>query len=1836
MSTVRQDCTDYLSPTEILIISDDPCVRSSLLDSIHGQKIAANIVTEADQLQQTLLSAKPDLIFVDFSTQVFDAIAICKQLQTSEFGHDAAIILIFASDDLAHRAQGYTAGAADFLIKPLLPKEVIAKLTTHIRQPAPREARSINELSAERLAATENSRQESSCDACQQLPLQRRYFQEIFHNLSDRICLLKVSEDGRFHYLETNRAFELNAGVAEDSLLGQYLDDLQQPAKAPAFDETTIAKLHRCLDTGCIIDEEVTLDTKTGQRVHHSTLTPLFNDYGRIDRILCVSRDITDSKNASRLNDFLKFALDQANDAVFLIDPAGGHRFRYVNEQACRSLGYSRDELLKMSVLDIDPVLDLEAARKVDEQLRNQAYTRFETFHRRKDGAVFAVEISTTAIEYEGQTLSLAIVRDISERKRIEQEMAAREQEFRNLAESTPDGIIRYDLNGRIRYLNAGLLGYLGVNAEDVIGKRPSEVWPDGRYADIEHANAQAVAAGESSTVEFSEADAVGALHFNQINIVPERDAGGQIVGSLAVGRDVTAIRIAERQLSHFIENLPGMAYSFRLSPDGHGSMPFASPSIKEYYGLLPEDVKDDITPAHKHMHPDDLRIIEVAITESARTMAPFRAEYRICLPNLPERWLEARSLPERQADGGILWNGIVLDITERKRAEIALTASERMLSEAQAIAKLGSWDWDVVKNRVEWSDMAYDIYTPDARPSAPGYEEFKQSVHPDDLERVDTAVRSAFEHDTPFDIEHRVVSLSKGVRTVHAQAKVFRDQNGNPIRMVGTVQDITERKQIELDRKLLTDILEESPDFVGTVDLQGKLGYHNPAARRMVGLPTDADVSKMRIADMHPEWVTKLIMETALPIVMKRGVWRGETALLHRDGREIPVQQTIMLHSDTNGKPMGTSTIMQDITEGKRMEEERQSHLHFFESMDRVNRALQGSNDLETVLNNLLEEMLDLFDCDRAYLIHPCDPDADSWSVPIERTRPEYPGVLALNLNMPMDEGMAETFRLLLNAEGPTTYGPGNKHPLPEECSEQFCFKSFMSMILQPMGDKPWAFGIHQCSRTRVWSSYEQKLFQEIGRRLADALTGLLAYRSLQTSEREFRTLAENLPDNIVRYNREGVTVYVNPALERTLGDIADSMIGTIPRNYHPDGSYEDYAQLLDAVLASGKAGELEKILPGPNGSANIHQIRIVPERGENGEVIGALSIGRDITERKQAEEALHASEQKFRSLAENMPDILISYDREGRRTYVNPALIRNYAVRAEQMIGLMQQESNPFNMPETYRRALEHTLATGERSELELRIPTSSGDIRDNLVFIAAEWATDGQISGAITIGHDITERKRMEAELVSQAEFQQTLLNAMYDVGMQLMVIENGKIIHIGNRKNLLKLGLTEDELDGQLSLMDIVHPDERARVMDYHRRRLAGETVPTTYELGLVTRDGQRREYETSVAVVPGTDPERVVSIGREITEQVRLREALAAHEREFRTLAENSPDSIIRYDSHCRRTYVNRAYEIATNSRREDIIGKTPLEDWRLAAPNADEYTATLRRVMATRKVERLEVQMLDGGGSPHYFSMQFVPEYDEQGQVNGVLSFAPDITELKEYQRELETSRSQLRALAIRGEKMREDERKRIARELHDDLGQRLTALKLDLARMQLRFCSDNPQLQQQIEEMERDLGSTIQIVRDVATQLRPSALEMGIVSALEWLILEFRRHSNIQCRLRIPKHKIILNDSQATVMFRIVQESLTNIMRHAKASEVEIILASDIHHHRLEIHDDGVGFDAYIVNKSNSFGLIGIEERALSLGGTLCIDTAPNQGVRLSIRIPISHRDQEARCSEF
>lgn len=226
--------------------------------------------------------------------------------------------------------------------------------------------------------------------------------------------------------------------------------------------------------------------------------------------------------------------------------------------------------------------------------------------------------------------------------------------------------------------------------------------------------------------------------------------------------------------------------------------------------------------------------------------------------------------------------------------------------------------------------------------------------------------------------------------------------------------------------------------------------------------------------------------------------------------------------------------------------------------------------------------------------------------------------------------------------------------------------------------------------------------------------------------------------------------------------------------------------------------------------------------------------------------------------------------------------------------------------------------------------------------------------------------------------------------------------------------------------------------------------------------------------------------------------------------------------------------------------------------------------------------------------------------------------------ELRASQLRLQQSHQKLRRLAAHADHIKEEERKRIAREIHDDLGQNLLVLRIDADMLASRTQMRHPHMHARARATLRQIDATIKSVRQIINDLRPTVLDLGVNAAVEWQAAQFRARSGIACEVSESHGDISLSDQCATALFRIVQESLSNISQHANASRVQIKLEKCHGHVSLTVSDNGVGAGADGRNKHGSFGLVGIEERIKLLGGTFLIDSSPGAGMSVQVSVPL------------
>ncbi|HEX5338224.1 MAG TPA: PAS domain-containing protein [Gallionella sp.] len=854
-------------------------------------------------------------------------------------------------------------------------------------------------------------------------------------------------------------------------------------------------------------------------------------------------------------------------------------------------------------------------------------------------------------------------------------------------------------------------------------------------------------------------------------------------------------------------------------------------------------------------------------------------------------------------------------------------------------------------------------------------------------------------------------------------------------------------------------------------------------------------------------------------------------------------------------------------------------------------------------------------------------------------------------------------------------------------------------------------------------------------------------AQEKLAASEREFRTLAENQPDNLARYDKQCRIIYMNPRLEKLLETSLEKRLGRTPLEAHPGPLYADYQARLAETIATGQPREMELVLPDTGEGVRYHYIRFIAERDATGDIVGALTIGRDITERKQAERELILLNRAVNASSE----AAFLMNAQGRFVYVNEAACRSLGYSREELLTMTPLDIDPDITDEFFRGLLDAIFSSAPS-------PTpmeSRHRARDGRVFPIEIAASSLKLEGenyCLTMVRDITARKEAERLLHEQQQAIRAVVEnspdaiARYDRQLRRSYV-NPATQALYSLPFEAIVGKTFDELpplpepsDDFSAALKSVFERGQERQIELPFRKPNGETGW-----------GDMR-------IVPEFGPDgsvvSVLSIGRDLTERKRVEDALAAREREFRTLVENSPDIIMRYDTTCKRIYVNPAYARETTVPQAQAIDTQPDVQWnsKITMP-VDEYKAHLRRVMETGEPVDIVVGWPRPGGNAEdvrYHALRIVAERDADGRVAGALALgrnitaqklaeealrereqryreifdnavegmyllevtddgrfrnidinpalaastgipreamigrfvddavsedmgrlivekyrrcvaagttitesieldlpagrryyystitplyyqgrihrligiSRDITDLKKAERELEESRAQLRGLTARREEAREEERKYIAREVHDELGQILTGLQLNVSVLTHKFAADSQPLREQLRETMMLTDKALGVARNVASALRPASLDMGIASALEWLAGRFGSNTGIRCEVRVDDMEMELDECQAIAVFRIVQESLTNVARHAQADKVDIVLCRDGDDYLLKIRDNGKGFDNQSI-KCDSFGLVGMRERALLLGGKVIINSKTGAGTEVEVHIP-------------
>jgi len=359
---------------------------------------------------------------------------------------------------------------------------------------------------------------------------------------------------------------------------------------------------------------------------------------------------------------------------------------------------------------------------------------------------------------------------------------------------------------------------------------------------------------------------------------------------------------------------------------------------------------------------------------------------------------------------------------------------------------------------------------------------------------------------------------------------------------------------------------------------------------------------------------------------------------------------------------------------------------------------------------------------------------------------------------------------------------------------------------------------------------------------------------------------------------------------------------------------------------------------------------------------------------------------------------------------------------------------------------------------------------------------------------------------------------------------------------------------------------------------------------------------------------------------EVEKQRSANRALESAEARVRGILDSAMDAIITIDENQRIVLFNAAAETVFQCPREQAIGAplARLLPERFRAEHErhvglfGETGTSSRRMAGARVVTGLRCS---GEEFPVDASISQILQ-DGKKLYTVILR---DVTERVRAEEALDRSRQELRELASRMDSVREQEKSRIARELHDELAQALTALKMDTSWIAERLPAGQDVLAAKLTGMQAMLDATVAATRRISADLRPLLLDdLGLVAAAEWLVQNFTERTGVRCDLAVGAPDLEVGHALASAVFRILQESLTNVARHAQASLVEVVLDSSAGEVTLTVRDNGRGFSPESPRKPNSYGLLGLRERASLLGGEVRIVSEPGRGSTVEMRLPL------------
>jgi PAS domain S-box-containing protein len=717
---------------------------------------------------------------------------------------------------------------------------------------------------------------------------------------------------------------------------------------------------------------------------------------------------------------------------------------------------------------------------------------------------------------------------------------------------------------------------------------------------------------------------------------------------------------------------------------------------------------------------------------------------------------------------------------------------------------------------------------------------------------------------------------------------------------------------------------------------------------------------------------------------------------------------------------------------------------------------------------------------------------------------------------------------------------------------------------------------------------------------------------------------IIETSPSGIMLVNCRGRITFANRRTEEVLGLAEDEITG---RTYDElacritdsEGNpLTDQRLPFQQVISTGQPlFDVRHAIERSDGRRTLLSINGAPLFDKSGQMEGVLFSIEDITERKRVEEALRLEKENFRHSLDESPLGVRIVTADGDTLYANRTILDFYGYDSLEELRKtpLRARYTPESYAEFQKRKQQRERDDFSTSEYEISIVRKNGEVLHLQVHRKEVlWNNAKQF---LIMYQDITERKRAE-EAVAESERKLKTLFEILPVGASILNAQR-KIVYVNPALERI-LDISKESLfKGDYRSRTYLRPDGTLMPAEEFAsvRAIKEQRTVHNVETGVVKEDG--KVVWTSVSAVPVAFPDwKVVVVTSDITERKRAEEALRKSERRYRDLIDNALVGVyqttLEGDILLANDALVRLLEYASS---EDLASGKVQRVYR----DSRDRERLIELVQKNRRVTTFETELLTKTGS---VKTVLISATLDEGLISGIIQ---DITERKWAEGGLRSATHRLQRLSRRLLEVQERERRAIARELHDEIGQILTAAKIDLqVILRSPLSGDLPtRLEDNIAMLDRCLHQ----VRNLSLDLRPSMLDdLGLVAALRWQLERQAERVGFQACLIAEDLPERFDPDLETTCFRIAQEALTNISRHAQANNVEIELRICQPELLLTIRDDGVGFDVdralADATHGKSFGILGMQERVALLDGKLEINSEDKRGTIVTVRLPL------------